>query len=153
VLSRTGLSVYRGELDCLMGKAVLSRKVSSKKLDRGGGGGIRTPETLSGLTVFKTAGFNRSPTPPSTILPRTPLPISKNARIRLKFRLFLPIQQWEPTDLRFRIAVHYRQISLSAAGQKLTASAPLFQRGTAGLITLFHICFSFRSFLLHPAET
>src|ERR1019366_3557129 len=31
---------------------------------RGGGGGIRTPETLSGLTVFKTAGFNHSPTPP-----------------------------------------------------------------------------------------
>src|SRR5713101_2457902 len=30
----------------------------------GGGGGIRTPETLSGLTVFKTAGFNHSPTPP-----------------------------------------------------------------------------------------
>ncbi len=25
----------------------------------GGGGGIRTPETLSGLTVFKTAGVNR----------------------------------------------------------------------------------------------
>jgi hypothetical protein len=34
----------------------------------GGGGGIRTPETLSGLTVFKTAGFNRSPTPPSRIV-------------------------------------------------------------------------------------
>src|ERR1700676_4733449 len=34
----------------------------------GGGGGIRTPETLSGLTVFKTAGFNRSPTPPILIL-------------------------------------------------------------------------------------
>ena len=34
----------------------------------GGGGGIRTPETLSGLTVFKTAGFNRSPTPPFLIL-------------------------------------------------------------------------------------
>ena len=33
------------------------------KID-GGGGGIRTPETLSGLTVFKTAGFNHSPTPP-----------------------------------------------------------------------------------------
>ena len=31
----------------------------------GGGGGIRTPETLSSLTVFKTAGFNRSPTPPA----------------------------------------------------------------------------------------
>jgi hypothetical protein len=34
----------------------------------GGGGGIRTPETLSGLTVFKTAGFNHSPTPPLNIL-------------------------------------------------------------------------------------
>jgi hypothetical protein len=34
----------------------------------GGGGGIRTPETLSGLTVFKTAGFNRSPTPPFPII-------------------------------------------------------------------------------------
>src|SRR5258708_37177126 len=34
----------------------------------GGGGGIRTPETLSSLTVFKTAGFNRSPTPPVVIL-------------------------------------------------------------------------------------
>ena len=30
----------------------------------GGGGGIRTHETLSGLTVFKTAGVNRFPTPP-----------------------------------------------------------------------------------------
>jgi hypothetical protein len=34
------------------------------KDNSGGGGGIRTHETLSGLTVFKTAGFNRSPTPP-----------------------------------------------------------------------------------------
>ena|ERR1039458_7597660 len=31
---------------------------------RGGGRGIRTPGTLSGTTVFKTAGFNRSPIPP-----------------------------------------------------------------------------------------
>jgi hypothetical protein len=30
----------------------------------GGGGGIRTHETLSGLTVFKTAGVNRFPSPP-----------------------------------------------------------------------------------------
>ena len=37
-------------------------------LSYGGGGGIRTPETLTGLTVFKTAGFNRSPTPPFLIL-------------------------------------------------------------------------------------
>ena len=33
-------------------------------LRQGGGGGIRTHETLSGLTVFKTAAFNRSATPP-----------------------------------------------------------------------------------------
>ena len=31
----------------------------------GGGGGIRTHETLSSLTVFKTAGVNRFPTPPN----------------------------------------------------------------------------------------
>ena len=30
----------------------------------GGGGGIRTPEALSSLTVFKTAAFNHSATPP-----------------------------------------------------------------------------------------
>ena len=34
----------------------------------GGGGGIRTPETLSSLTVFKTAAFNHSATPPILIL-------------------------------------------------------------------------------------
>jgi hypothetical protein len=34
---------------------------------RGGGGGIRTPETLSGLTVFKTAAFNHSATPPNKL--------------------------------------------------------------------------------------
>jgi hypothetical protein len=36
---------------------------------RGGGGGIRTPETLSSLTVFKTAALNHSATPPLLILP------------------------------------------------------------------------------------
>ena len=30
-----------------------------------GGGGIRTPETLSRLTVFKTVAFSRSATPPA----------------------------------------------------------------------------------------
>src|SRR5260370_37834207 len=33
----------------------------------GGGGGIRTPETLSSLTVFKTAAFNHSATPPQFV--------------------------------------------------------------------------------------
>jgi hypothetical protein len=37
---------------------------------RGGGGrGIRTPERVTPLTVFKTAGFNHSPIPPIPILP------------------------------------------------------------------------------------
>ena len=30
----------------------------------GGGRGIRTPDTLSGIAVFKTACFNRSHIPP-----------------------------------------------------------------------------------------
>ncbi len=34
----------------------------------GGGRGIRTPGTLSGTTVFKTAGINRSPIPPRDVL-------------------------------------------------------------------------------------
>ncbi len=29
-----------------------------------GGGGIRTPETITRLTVFKTVAFSRSATPP-----------------------------------------------------------------------------------------
>ena len=33
----------------------------------GGGGGIRTHETLSGLTVFKTAAIDHSATPPKFI--------------------------------------------------------------------------------------
>jgi hypothetical protein len=40
---------------------------SSTRLS-GGGGGIRTHETLSGLTVFKTVAFNRSATPPPVIM-------------------------------------------------------------------------------------
>ena len=32
--------------------------------DSGGGGGIRTHETLSRLPVFKTGAFNHSATPP-----------------------------------------------------------------------------------------
>jgi hypothetical protein len=39
----------------------------------GGGRGIRTPDTLSGIAVFKTACFNRSHIPP---LEQNDLPIS-----------------------------------------------------------------------------
>ena len=42
---------------------------------RGGGRGIRTPEPLSGLTVFKTAGFNRSPIPPVSLFNNLPCPL------------------------------------------------------------------------------
>ena len=35
----------------------------------GGGRGIRTPERVTPLTVFKTAAFSRSAIPPSSILP------------------------------------------------------------------------------------
>jgi hypothetical protein len=46
---------------------------------RGGGRRIRTPEPLSGLTVFKTAGFNRSPIPPDgTILNYKGFSLSSN---------------------------------------------------------------------------
>ncbi len=33
---------------------------------RGGGGEIRTLETLAGLAVFKTTGINHYPTPPNS---------------------------------------------------------------------------------------
>jgi hypothetical protein len=42
------------------------RRIKAKRL-AGGGGGIRTPETLAGLTVFKTGAFNHSATPPVVI--------------------------------------------------------------------------------------
>jgi hypothetical protein len=38
----------------------------------GGGRGIRTPERVTPLTVFKTAAFNHSAIPPSSILPDSP---------------------------------------------------------------------------------
>src|ERR1039457_3152252 len=37
----------------------------------GGGRGIRTPVRVAPQTVFKTAGFNRSPIPPSSIIPES----------------------------------------------------------------------------------
>lgn len=37
-----------------------------------GGGGIRTPDDLSAILVFKTSSLNRSDTPPITIMRRVP---------------------------------------------------------------------------------
>jgi hypothetical protein len=48
-------------------KRSLSHEIGTRDLLRrgnGGGRGIRTPGTLAGTTVFKTAGINRSPIPP-----------------------------------------------------------------------------------------
>ena len=42
-------------------KLTLGQLASAKV---GGGRGIRTPDTLSGTTVFKTAAINRSAIPP-----------------------------------------------------------------------------------------
>lgn len=47
---------------------ILRRIANEKTRIFGGGRGIRTPESLSTLTVFKTAAFNRSAIPPSSIL-------------------------------------------------------------------------------------
>ncbi len=53
-----GVTPYQGSFVDNMDSCGLLRKES------GGGRGIRTPGTLSGTTVFKTAGINRSPIPP-----------------------------------------------------------------------------------------
>ncbi len=50
---------------------LFQRNSAAEKYNRrlhGGGGGIRTPGTLSGPTVFKTVGLDRSPTPPFLIV-------------------------------------------------------------------------------------
>ncbi len=41
-----------------------SNRLSYALQKNGGGAGIRTPGTLSGTAVFKTAAINRSATPP-----------------------------------------------------------------------------------------
>src|SRR5271170_8139956 len=40
--------------------AQIKGSLRTVQVNRGGGGGIRTPETLPSLTVFKTAAFNHS---------------------------------------------------------------------------------------------
>src|SRR6266545_3421468 len=47
-------------------KCTVARRARAWQVDVSGGGrGIRTPERLAPLTVFKTAGFNHSPIPPA----------------------------------------------------------------------------------------
>lgn len=47
----------------------------------GGGRGIRTPERVTPLTVFKTAAFNHSAIPPTTILADFTIPLPELAGI------------------------------------------------------------------------
>ena len=45
---------------------VRARRISPQFRLRGGEGGIRTPDTLSGMPVFKTGAINHSATSPTT---------------------------------------------------------------------------------------
>ncbi len=49
----------------MLGHLSKNSETSSKTTPLGGGGRIRTYEDLAALTVFKTAAFNRSATPPA----------------------------------------------------------------------------------------
>src|SRR2546422_1361802 len=56
---------------------------------RDGQGGIRTLDTLAGIPVFETGGFNRSPTCPATRTgwdsnPRNGCPLTRFPSVRLK---------------------------------------------------------------------
>jgi nucleoside-diphosphate-sugar epimerase len=49
------------------------------QLSDGGGRGIRTPGTLSGTAVFKTACFNHSHIPPLEVLHSLPAPYARGS--------------------------------------------------------------------------
>ena len=60
-----------------------------EKQGSGGGSGIRTPEGLAPLLVFKTSAFNRSPNPPYRKFGAAPIlwPLTiANSPDRLKLR-------------------------------------------------------------------
>ena len=65
---QTGIARCKKNRELLRGSNSYFRCAKNYLRKSGGGGGIRTPVTLSGQTVFKTAGFNRSPTPPFPII-------------------------------------------------------------------------------------
>jgi hypothetical protein len=50
----------------------------------GGGGGIRTPERVAPLPVFKTGAFNHSATPPAFLIIQ-----SKNIQISLSNKIYI----------------------------------------------------------------
>jgi hypothetical protein len=49
---------------CLVGQTVAKYFVTPVDCEAGGEGGIRTPDTLSGMPVFKTGAINHSATSP-----------------------------------------------------------------------------------------
>src|SRR6266705_3030735 len=68
-VTRMGRLCWRRALGrCVVRQAISKMAEDLFMLGYGGGGGIRTPGTLAGPTVFKTARFDRSRTPPFLIL-------------------------------------------------------------------------------------
>ena len=58
------------EAGTMRGQAASQAAAESSQVESGGGRGIRTPDTLSGTTVFKTVAINRSAIPPhATVRP------------------------------------------------------------------------------------
>lgn len=71
------------------------RQVSVKKTDPrlasrvwilGGGGGIRTPGTLSGSPVFKTGALNHSTTPPGVLVEGEGYSAALGRQVAVRFR-------------------------------------------------------------------
>src|SRR6267154_2761364 len=92
-----------------------------KKAGGNGGGGIRTPETLSSLTVFKTAGFNRSPTPPSVYSTREQAVTELDAPRRLH-SASIYVRSIRPARLNRRLQSLHRVDRISV--QALDVSRP-----------------------------
>ena len=64
----------------------VSRRQDRAERGIGGGRGIRTPDTLSGTTVFKTAAINRSAIPPRREIQITRLPARPGRAVRSSAR-------------------------------------------------------------------
>ena len=76
----------------------------------GGGRGIRTPERVSPLTVFKTAGFNHSPIPPFTILTE----FIRLLRLEQEMTTAYPISKRSISLLPFNMLATWREIYLGS---------------------------------------
>ena len=80
-----------------------SKTVSPYPEGVGGEGGIRTPVTLSGKAVFKTAAINRSATSPSACVrfraANVPVLANMAAMVRCDFGIALKAAAWNKLDI------------------------------------------------------